>query len=423
MKLLRQLLDRLPCNAPIAVVLPALLLLAGPALAADPVLHSFKRLVLSEQFFSEGACFADLDGDGDQDIISGPYWYAGPDFRRRHAYAPATPLDIRGYSDFFFSFAYDFNSDSRIDILAIGMPGRVAHWYENPGRSKGHWEKHVAIDDVGNESPQFSDLTGDGRPELVCCRGGAFGYAESDPDMPSASWKFTPVTPANGYGGFTHGLGIGDVDGDGRLDLLETNGWWRQEGKKGELFRFHPVRFARSGGAQMFAYDFDGDGDNDVLSVQNAHGYGLSWFEQVVTANGKRRFEGNSIITSRPVDSPYGLSISQMHAVALVDVDGDGVRDIVTGKRFWAHAGGDPGSQQLPVLYWFRTNRSRSGTRFEPRLIDDRSGVGTQLVTGDISGNGLPDIVVGSKMGTYLMLHESRRVTAAELEAARPKRR
>ena len=173
----------------------------------------------------------------------------------------------------------------------------------------------------------------------------------------------------------------------------------------------------------MFAYDFDGDGDNDVLSVQNAHGYGLSWFEQVLDPDGKRRFEGNSIITSRPADSPYGLSISQMHAVALVDVDGDGVRDIVTGKRFWAHAGGDPGSQQLPVLYWFKTIRSRSGTRFEPWLIDDRSGPGTQLVTGDISGNGLPDILVGSKMGTYLMLHESSKVSAVQLEAARPKRR
>ena len=406
-----------------AVVFPALLLLAGPGLPADRVLHSFKRLVLSEQFFSEGACFADLDGDGHRDIISGPYWYAGPDFRKRQAYAPAAPLDIRGYSDFFFSFAYDFNGDSRVDILAVGMPGQVAHWYENPGRSKDYWKKHAALDDVGNESPQFSDLTGDGRPELVCCRGGAFGYAEPDPGRPTAAWKFTPVTPARGYGGFTHGLGIGDVDGDGRLDLLETNGWWRQEGKKGELFRFHPVRFARSGGAQMFAYDFDGDGDNDVLSVQNAHGYGLSWFEQVLDPDGKRRFEGNSIITSRPADSPYGLSISQMHAVALVDVDGDGVRDIVTGKRFWAHAGGDPGSQQLPVLYWFKTVRSRSGTSFEPWLIDDRSGPGTQLVTGDISGNGLPDILVGSKMGTYLMLHESSKVTAAQFKAARPKRR
>lgn len=404
-------------------VLAALSLPAAASLQAGPAVHSFKRLVLSEQFFSEGACFADVDGDGAQDVVSGPYWYAGPDFRKRYAYAPAAPLDIRNYSDFFFSFAHDFNGDGHADILAIGMPGRMAHWYENPGGKEGHWRKRAAIDDVGNESPEFIDLTGDGRPELVCCRGGAFGYAEPDPEKPGAAWRFTAITPARGYGGFTHGLGVGDVDGDGRLDLLETNGWWRQGVKKGELFEFYPVRFARSGGAQMYAYDFDGDGDNDVLSVQNAHGYGLTWFEQVIDADGKRKFLGNSIITSRPADSSYGLSISQMHAVALVDIDGDGVRDIVTGKRFWAHAGGDTGSQQLPVLYWFRTIRSPAGLSFEPWLIDERSGVGTQVVVGDISGNGHPDIVVGSKMGTYLMLHEARQVTAGQYERARPKRR
>ena len=416
-------LEGFPLKKTLVAVLLTLLLLQEISLRAGTPLHSFKRLVLSEQFFSEGACFADIDGDGSRDVVSGPYWYAGPGFRQRHAYAPAAALDIRGYSEFFFSFAHDFNSDGLVDILAVAMPGRVAHWYENSGRKGGYWKRHAAIDDVGNESPAFVDLTGDGRPELVCCRGGAFGYAEPAVEKPLAAWRFTPITPPRGYGGFTHGLGVGDVDGDGRLDLLESNGWWRQGEEQGELFEFHPVRFARSGGAQMYAYDFDGDGDNDVLSVQNAHGYGLSWFEQLVGEDGKRRFQGNSILTSRPADSPYGLSISQMHAVALVDIDGDGVRDIVTGKRFWAHAGGDVGSQQLPVLYWFRTIRSPEGLSFEPWLIDERSGVGTQVVAGDVSGDGLPDILVGSKMGTYLMLNEKKIVSAERYQEARPKHR
>ena len=405
------------CLAPAGV-----LFFLSSSICADGRSISFDRLVLSEEFFSEGACFVDVDGDGDNDVVSGPHWYSGPSFRERHAYASQSAVPIKAYSEFFFTYAHDFNGDRRPDILAIGMPGNTAHWFENPGRVDGLWKKHAAIDDVGNESPELVDITGDGRPELVCVRAGAFGYAEPVWKAPTERWTFTPITPARGFGRFTHGLGVGDVDGDGRLDLLETSGWWEQTPTKGELFRFHAVRFAEAGGAQMFAYDIDGDGDNDVVSVQNAHGYGLAWFEQR-RDGGKVSFVRHDILTARSADSPWGLSISQMHALALVDIDRDGVKDLVTGKRYFAHGGGDPGSHQLAVLYWFRTLRGDGGVEFEPRLIEKRCGVGTQLVVGDVSGDGYADIVVGNKLGTSVLINRPRTVGDAELAALRPARR
>ena len=389
--------------------------LLGQTLRAERDLHEFETLLLSEEFRSEGACFADIDGDGNQDIVSGPLWYEGPEFRVRHAYAPGEALSIQGYSKHFFSFAHDVNEDGRPDILAIPMPGDPAWWFENPGGSTHtvHWRAHLALDEVSGESPDLTDLTGDGRPELVCIRKGAFGYATPSATSP---WKWTPVTETRGYGRFTHGQGVGDVDGDGRADLLETNGWWQQTQKRGEIFRFHAQRFAESGGAQMFAYDFDGDGDNDVLSTQNAHAWGLAWFEQH-QVDGERTFTRHDILTQSPADNELGLVISQMHAVALVDVDGDGVRDILTGKRFYAHGGRDPGAFQQSVLYWFRTVRHQSGVEFEPRLIHERSGVGTQLTTGDVDGDGEIDVLIGNKLGTFLHRHVVSTVSDEEWHA------
>ncbi|MCA9213169.1 MAG: VCBS repeat-containing protein [Planctomycetales bacterium] len=394
-------------------------------------LHKFERVLLSEEFCSEGACFADINGDGYNDVVSGPYWYVGPEFRTRYSYAASKSCPIKGYSEYFFTFADDFNDDGRPDVLAISMPGQDAYWFENPFTKNVavrnvDWKRRLAVQRVSNESPIFKDIDGDQKNELVFIQDGAFGYAgpSSNVDQP---WAFVPITDNLGLGVFTHGMGVDDVNGDGRPDLLETNGWWEQTATRAELFRFHRQRFAQSGGAQMHAFDIDGDGDNDVVSTQNAHAYGLSWFEQI-QQDGEIAFVEHPILTSNWKDNEYGLAISQMHAVAVADVDQDGVKDIITGKRYWAHGGNDPGAREANVLYWFRTVRPNSVSangskqvRFEPHLIDVRSGVGTQLTVGDVSANGLNDVVVGNKLGTFVMLHSAKDVSNEAFEQSQPK--
>jgi hypothetical protein len=223
---------------------------------------------------------------------------------------------------------------------------------------------------------------------------------------------------------------VGDINGDKRVDIMEAGGWWEQPASlEGDpAWKFHAFPFAPGhGSSQMFAYDVNGDGKADVVSALAAHGYGLAWYEQV-SENGEISFKKHIILNEqtgkdKPAPNQYGVQFSQLHAVDLIDMDGDGLKDIVTGKRFWAHGhnGPDPDSDTSAVLYWFKLVRTGKGeVDFVPHMIDDNSGVGTQVVAGNIQNAKFPDIVVGNKKGTFVFLHETKKVSKSEWQKAQP---
>lgn len=379
--------------------------------AADGSIASYRKLQLSDQFLCEGSAFGDFNRDGKMDLVAGPYWYAGPDFKQRHEIYPASTYDPLKYSENFFAFPYDFNGDGWTDILVLGFPGVDASWYENPGDKGTAWRRKVVMLPVDNESPTFGDVLGTKQPVLLCTSLGRIGYASFDPKDPGRPWTFHPISVPGPWQRFTHGIGFGDVNGDGRNDILEKDGWWEQPASlTGDpVWKKHAFAFAPGkGSSQMYVYDVNGDGKGDVITAKDPHGYGLSWFEQTRGADGAIGFKEHVITSTKPDEKIAGVQFSQLHAVALADMDGDGQLDIVTGKRWWAHGPkGDADPNGTPVLYTFLLRRAADGTtRYEPKQIDDASGIGVQLVVQDINGDGRPDIASANKRGTFVFLSE-----------------
>ncbi len=386
--------------------------------------QTFSRIHLIDDFWAEGSAVADFNKDGIPDIAYGPWWLEGPAFKVRHEIYPATntwdltkpdaqPVKMpgfkgaksesNGYSDNFLDFTADFNGDGWPDLLVLGLPNKEAYWYENPKGAEGPWKRHLVFASVDNESPTYTPITKDGQKALVFTTDGVMGYALPDPDKPDQPWVWHPISPKGPWQKYTHGIGVGDVNGDGRPDFLEARGWWEQPASlEGDpMWTFHEVLFGK-GGAQMFAMDVNGDGLPDVVTSLDAHGYGVAWFEQT-RENGLTGWNKHLIVGAKTEETAHGTVFSQPHAMAIADINGDGLPDLVTGKRFWAHGPkGDAEPNAPAVLYWFELKRTGKAAEFIPHLIDNDSGVGTQVTVAPLGKAGKLGVVVGNKKGAFV---------------------
>jgi hypothetical protein len=295
-----------------------------------------------------------------------------------------TPREFNryGYSDAFLCFADDINRDGASDLVVVGFPGQKTHWLENPGRAGETWKQHLAVLRTGNESPAYVDVDGDGQCELVFMDSGRCVLARPGADC-TQPWNQVAISAA-GDPAPGHGLGVGDVNSDGYSDVVVPLGWWEQPtSESARSWQFHAA--ALTGGAQMCVEDLDQDGDQDILGA-SPHGYGIAWNEQT-----EREWQVHEI----------DARDSQTHAIHLADIDGDRRVDFVTGKRFWAHNGHDPGSFEPAVLCWYRQVGKSGRPQWTKHTLDYDSGVGLHFQIVDVNGDGLLDIVTANKKGVF----------------------
>ncbi|WP_460671015.1 FG-GAP repeat domain-containing protein [Larkinella ripae] len=362
----------------------------------------FKKHVLTTEFIAEGATVIDVNKDGKKDVVAGAYWFEAPGWTRHELDKPQKFTYNTGYSNSFLNFTMDVNKDGWLDVIRIDFPGKAAVWHENPKNQPGHWKIHPIYPSVGNESPLFADVDGDGRQDLICNDPTAkeIIWLRAPDKNFTDEWEKTVISKGDSTPGthmYTHGLGLGDVNGDKKLDVMIHIGWWEgPSDPKQPNWTFHSANLGKEC-AQMYVYDVNGDGLNDVIT-SSAHNYGIWWHEQSKDA------QGNPGWTTHEIYKDF----SQSHGLALVDLNGDKNPDLVTGKRYYAHNGKvDPGEDDPAVLYWFEFKPGKNPS-WIPHEIDNNSGVGLHVTVEDINGDKLPDITVGNKKGVHVFERQKR---------------
>jgi len=350
-------------------------LVALIVLQSDEV--KFKKIVVDTRFVSEGVAIADVNRDGKLDIIAGSFWYQAPDWNANEI-VPYKPVEPRtAWSNSFHNWAADLNKDGWVDQIVIGMPGEKAIWRENPKGNDQPWTEHLIWRSAGNESPLYEDLFRNGKKVLVMAYDDAhLAWFEPSSD-PYKEWICHNISEPKGSGSqrYSHGLGVGDVNGDGRNEIITKGGYYVAPNEPGS-WSFVKADLG-SDCAQMLVHE------RGVLST-SAHARGV-WWNQPANGGFKRTV----------IDE----TISVTHAAVLATLGGK--TNLVTGKRKWGHPPGvDPGSEEPHWLVRYEL----VGEKWTRHVIDEDSGVGTQFVVQDINGDGLLDIVTANKNGVFLFV-------------------
>ncbi len=348
------------------------------SIPAKNSLKFVKKIISSENFESVGVF--DVDGDQIVDLVSGSFWYKGPDYRIKNFITEVQRFGTEYYDDF-STIPMDVNEDGYMDFITGGWWGKNLWWRENTGKGK-DWITHSLATTGNIETTRAFDLDGDGKMEII----------PNTPGQPliiykkekgKASFLATQITEQHG-----HGLGFGDINLDGRIDIVTSTGWLECPKDASMPWKLHTEFALGLASVPIIVTDVNKDGLTDVI-VGQAHDYGLDWYEQRLGKDGRKWLK-------HPID-PFN---SQYHTVEWVDIDNDQQPELLTGKRFRAHNEKDPGSFDPVGLYYFKWN----GESFTKQIIaygeaGVGKGTGIYFSVYDVDNNGWPDIITAGKDG------------------------
>ncbi len=375
-------------------------LLANPADGETPAVKFAGQLLLISP--NEGCAVGDVNNDGNPDVVAGTNWFAGPDFVAR-------PLrDIPEFQDDYLcnnaDCLHDVDKDGWLDVISGHWMNTEIYWFKNPGKvglEKGLKWKQALLKDTRdkNEVNELRDLDGDGVPEWFVNSWDKKGNVVCWKFATDADGKPTLEERIIGADGGGHGYAFGDINGDGREDLLVETGWYeRPEGEPfAKPWKFHPETALPHPSCPCVIVDLNADGRNDLIWGK-AHDYGLYWWEQ-----GEPKADGTTTWTEHLIDDSW----SQIHCLVWADLDGDDQGELITGKRVRGHAGRDPGGKDPECLFYYSWDKkAQEFTRHDVAPVGGGVGTGMQICVVDLNADKRLDIAVSGKTGTWVLLNK-----------------
>ncbi len=350
--------------------------------AADP---TFRIHVLNENSTYSACAVVDVNRDGKLDVFSGGWWYEAPTWQRHRVRDVQV---IRGRYDDYANLPLDVNGDGWPDIVSANYRSQSLYWVEHPGESLGLWKKHVIAEPGAMETGRLIDLDGDGQLDLLP-NGVKFAawWELTKPGSPPA-WVRHELPPEVAG----HGIGAGDINGDGRIDVVGPQGWAEAPADpRRQRWIWHPdFVLDRDCGLPILVTDVDGDGDADLIWGRG-HRIGLYWLEQQAEDAGPTRWIRHAIDTSW----------SQPHSLLQADLDQDGRAELIAGKRYMGHGGKDPGEYDPLVAYWYKFDETARTWRRGTIAPGGRAGFGLDPKVADLDGDGDLDLVGPGRSGLY----------------------
>ena len=375
----------------------------GSAESFDKV--QWRKHTINDRSPFEAVGVADFNGDGKLDVFSGDSWYEWPSWTQYKVRdVPLGPNPH--YQEDFADAPVDVNGDGKFDVVTCAYFSRKFAWLEHPGDPTQPWTEHL-IDTPGSmETGYLVDLYGDGTRVFLLNVGDQVGWYELTSTTPKVQWKHRQL----GAEGAGHGVGHGDVNSDGRIDIITPKGWYEQPADRTADWKFHPEFILGVASIEILGHDFDGDGDTDIAWGMG-HDFGLHWLKQSKDAGGIRAW------TKEDIDTGF----SQVHTLQMADFDGDGQQEFIAGKRIYAHAE-EPGATDKPCLYsykldptaakWIKSIVYEGEPAIAPPLNAEKrdamkdfrrgsAGTGLQMAVRDMDQDGDIDIVAPGKSGLY----------------------
>ncbi|NND08089.1 MAG: VCBS repeat-containing protein [Saprospiraceae bacterium] len=346
---------------------------------------AFRLHVICDTVKYSACAVMDVNKDGRMDVVSGAHWYEGPNWKQHFVRDVEI---IKGRPDGYSHLELDVNQDGWIDLVHVNFRSRSIYWLEHPGAVLGEWTKHMVAEPGAMETGRLYDIDGDGTHDLLPngWEFAAWYEVTNPPDQAAPHWSRHTIHPK----GAGHGCGFGDVNGDGMGDYVGIHGWAEapQDPRNGDWI-WHPEFELGKASIPVIVDDLDGDGDTDLIWSMG-HDYGTYWMEQY--RDGQQRVWRKHLI-----DSTW----SQGHSPLWVDLDQNGTKEFINGKRFWSHEGRDPGAHDPLVIYRYEYDADRQA--FERYAIQENgpAGVGLDPKAADLDNDGDIDLVLPGRSGLY----------------------